>query len=420
MSFFLLCVYHTCLGFLSGLPLILLTDTMQAWHASLGNSAAFVSGLTYLTIPYTIKPVFASLIDEARKQQWLNYTNIQDITACGLVLCLCGLSVIHPSQMLKTQLFLVLCACLLSACYDTVVDGNRISSVPPQNQGYITSLFIAGYRVSWLFAGGLGLMFADHFGWSSLYLMMACLYGVIFVFTVIMRTNIQTLPEQSTPTKTNQPNTFKHCLQWLQTPSVICAISIALMVNCHMAIIKPVITVFLLNGLKMGLSEIGIWYKSFGFVATLAGGFFTSRYLRTTIDSSAIHVCMASQIICGLCFFLTSVYTGEHWLSVLCIISECFSIGISSTVMVIVLAQSCQTSLAGTQYALLTSFCALERLFVVPLTGSIPDYYGWPQFWLTTLGITSMAWLGSFMTQLVYRNRTFSEANSGVITTTQA
>jgi PAT family beta-lactamase induction signal transducer AmpG len=325
--------------------------------------------------------------------------------------------------MLKTQLFLVFCACLLSACYDTVVDGHRISSVNPQNQGYITSLFIAGYRVSWLFAGGLGLMFADHYGWSNLYLMMACFYGTVFVLTVIMRLPIQTLPDQSTPIKTKQPNQdniFKHCLQWLQTPSVICAISIALMINCHMAIIKPVITVFLLNGLKMGLSEIGIWYKSVGFIATLAGGFFTSRYLRTTIDSSAIHICMASQIVCGFCFFLTSLYTDEHWLSVLCIISECFSMGISSTVMVIILAQSCQTALAGTQYALLTSFCALERILVVPMVGSIPDYYGWPQFWLTTLGITSMAWLGSFMTQVIYKNRTFSESDVDAMTTTQA
>jgi PAT family beta-lactamase induction signal transducer AmpG len=78
-----------------------------------------------------------------------------------------------------------------SATQDIVIDAYRIECAPPEWQGILSSLYVAGYRIGMIVAGAGALYLASYYGsqldsyqysaWSTTYSMMACvmLIGVI-------------------------------------------------------------------------------------------------------------------------------------------------------------------------------------------------------------------------------------------------
>ena len=181
-----------CLGFSSGLPILLVFSTLSVWLVKAGINRSTVTLFSWAGFAYAFKYLWSPLVDNYRlpffkkfghRRSWLLLTQILIIIALVLT------SFTDPQiNLLYTALFITLLA-FFSSTQDIVIDAFRIESVSQSHQGPMSSMYIAGYRIGMLLAGAGSLWLAALFGteiynqtvWRKVYLIMAIfmLIGII-------------------------------------------------------------------------------------------------------------------------------------------------------------------------------------------------------------------------------------------------
>src|SRR5580658_3991257 len=126
------------LGFSSGLPLVLIGSTLQAWMTQSGIDVRTIGLFAAVGIPYSIKFLWAPLADAldipvlspllGRRRGWLLFTQIWLIVAIAL-LGLCDPTV--SSLLVAIGALFVAAA---SATQDIVVDAFRVESLQESEQ----------------------------------------------------------------------------------------------------------------------------------------------------------------------------------------------------------------------------------------------------------------------------------------------
>ena len=175
------------MGFTSGLPLLLTGSVLQAWLKDSGVSLAAIGTASLIGLPYTLKFLWAPLFDRftlplfGRRRGWLLL--MQVILAAALV----GLSVSNPATDLWGVALAALLVTFFSASQDIVVDAYRRESLHDAELGLGSALFVNGYRIGMLLAGGGGLILADLLSFPVMYQLMAAFMGVGIITTLLAR-----------------------------------------------------------------------------------------------------------------------------------------------------------------------------------------------------------------------------------------
>lgn len=186
------------LGFASGLPNLLIFDTLSAWLRDAGLSLEVIGIFSLATLAYSFKFLWAPLVDRlpipliqpllGRRRSWM--------LACQ-ILVMFGLWLVagtDPARNLgATALFAVLVG-FVSATQDIVVDAWRIEAAPDSHQGVMAAAYQWGYRLAMIVAGAAPLILAEAAGWSFSYAVMAALMGVGAIATLAAPREPQTLP----------------------------------------------------------------------------------------------------------------------------------------------------------------------------------------------------------------------------------
>ncbi|MBS4082598.1 MAG: MFS transporter, partial [Rhizobiales bacterium] len=150
------------LGFSAGLPLALVTSTLQAWLTQSGIDLKTIGLFSLVGLPYTFKFFWAPLVDAlhvpiltrllGRRRSWLVLSQLLLIAAIFVL----GYS--DP----KTSVFYVTVAALLvaaaSATQDIVIDAFRVESLPQEEQAAGIASYILAYRVALLLSGAGALL----------------------------------------------------------------------------------------------------------------------------------------------------------------------------------------------------------------------------------------------------------------------
>ncbi|MHC5827489.1 MAG: AmpG family muropeptide MFS transporter, partial [Nostoc sp.] len=86
------------LGFSSGLPLYLTSQTLQAWLTKEGISLAAIAAFSLVKLPYSLKFLWSPLLDRfvppflGRRRGWMVITQV------ALLLSIAVMALQHPSQ----------------------------------------------------------------------------------------------------------------------------------------------------------------------------------------------------------------------------------------------------------------------------------------------------------------------------------
>ncbi|HEX5314170.1 MAG TPA: hypothetical protein VFX38_04570, partial [Gammaproteobacteria bacterium] len=192
------------MGFSSGLPLLLTLTLLQAWLTLRGVSLAVIGQFALTQLPYTFKFLWAPLLDRfhlgflGRRRGWLLALQILvalAIVALGIVgvpdagrsittnparaiaampfapplgaLPSLATDYVHSLGALLPGLVATAIAGFLlaffSASQDVVIDAYRRESLHDDGEQSLgASLYVWGYRIATLFAGGGGLILAAH------------------------------------------------------------------------------------------------------------------------------------------------------------------------------------------------------------------------------------------------------------------
>ena len=190
-----------CLGFSSGLPILLVFSTLSVWLVKAGISRSTVTLFSWAGFAYAFKYLWSPLVDNYKlpifkkfghRRSWLLFSQFLIITALILT------AFTDPKESLFfTALFITILA-FFSATQDILIDAFRIESAPQSLQGPLSSMYIAGYRIAMLVAGAGSLWLASFFGteiydqnvWKKVYLIMS-----LFMFVGVFATFISYEPK---------------------------------------------------------------------------------------------------------------------------------------------------------------------------------------------------------------------------------
>jgi len=173
------------MGFASGLPLLALGSTLQAWLVESGVELAAVGALSLVGLPYTWKFVWSPSLDRyvppflGRRRGWLAAT--QAILAVSLA----TLAVLDPARSPWLLGAVALAAAFFGATQDIVVDAYRRESLREEELGLGSSLYVIGYRVGMLVSGAGALALADQLPWRTVYLLVGGLAAANLVVTLL-------------------------------------------------------------------------------------------------------------------------------------------------------------------------------------------------------------------------------------------
>ena len=142
-----------CLGFSSGLPILLVFSTLSVWLVKAGISRSTVTLFSWAGFAYAFKYLWSPLVDNfslpilnklGHRRSWLLLS--QFLIVASLILT----SLTDPKSSLYITAIAIVFLAFSSATQDIVIDAFRIESAPQYMQGPLSSMYIAGYRIAML------------------------------------------------------------------------------------------------------------------------------------------------------------------------------------------------------------------------------------------------------------------------------
>lgn len=346
------------IGFAAGLPsaYMLLGGTLQKWLLDLQYDVKKVTLFAWVTLPLAFNFVWAPLLDRflppvlGRRRGWLL------IFQLALVLGIVTMALVGPDAPGQSLLPLVLAGLAVAffvASHDVVADAYRTDLLEPAERGAGAAVFVIGYRIGMLVAGGGALLLADHLPWRSVYLVLAAFMGVGLWGTLTGKEPEEPLgrPRSLAEAIVEPVVEFVRRLGWS-------ALGIALFVALYKlpdALGNAMTVPMLTRGLGYGNEEIA-WVRNFAglgamMTGALVGGPLVARLgLRRSLWTFGIAQAVTNLGMAGL------AATGPRFgLYVGVTLVENFTQGLATAGFIAAIMALCDRRYSATQYALFTS-----------------------------------------------------------------
>ena len=365
------------MGFSCGVPLPLTTTVLQAWMTVEGVDLTVIGLMALVGLPYTLKFVWAPVLDRyvipafGRRRGWLI------ISQTLLMLSIIGLGLSDPAGHPAMLAFAALLVTFFSASQDIVTDAYRREDIPDTELGFASSLYINGYRLAMLLAGGGGLILADHMPFALVYLLMACCL-VPGILTTLFA------PEPKiggTPPASMRAAVVEPLVEYFSRTGAVWILAFILMYKIGDAMASAMTMPFYLD-MGFSPSEIGMVVKIFGFWATIAGALIGGVMTLKIGMYASLWVFGVFQALSTACFALL-VQAGHSIPALAGVIGfENLTSGMGTVAFVAFMAMMTDRRFTATQYALLSSLMGIPRVIAAAPTGYAVTFLGWESFFI--------------------------------------
>ncbi|MEW5914392.1 MAG: AmpG family muropeptide MFS transporter [Thermodesulfobacteriota bacterium] len=365
------------MGFSSGLPLLLTISLLQAWMRQQGVDLATIGLMALLGLPYTLKFLWAPLLDRfrlpflGRRRGWLLVVQV-----C-LTAAIVALGLTKPAQQPTLMALMALLVTFFSASQDILVDAYRREDLRDSELGLGSSLYVNGYRVGMLLASGGGLIMADHIGFRGVYMVMAAVMLVGIGTTLFCR---EPANPQGTP-KSLKDAVIQPFVEYFQRTGAVGILAFILLYKIGDSMASTMTIPFYLD-LGFSNSQIGAVVKLFGFWATVGGGLLGG----IIILKLGIRRCLWSFGILqalSTAGFAALAYLGPQLWGLAAVIAfENLTSGMGTAAFLAFMASLTDRRFTATQYALLSSLIGIPRVLASAPTGWMAQAMGYPAFFI--------------------------------------
>ncbi len=381
------------LGISSGFPLTLLIATMTFWLAKVGIDTATIGFMVALGIPYTIKFLWAPLVDKlplpfltktfGQRRGWLF------LVQALLFVSIWQLGASNPQPgHLGTFAVWALITAFLSATQDIVIDAYRIEILEEDEFAHGTATNQFGYRTGNLIAGAGTIYFASNeglgLGWSMAYGLTAfavipAIIGALWIGPgkfVDRYADAKGMKARQWLTET-VINPFREFLS-RHGAFLILAFVLVYKVGDAMgqAMLSPMIV-------QLGFADLDYISanKFWGFGALIVGSALGAPFILWLGMGRALLVSGLMMMLSNIMFMILAATGNNYWMLVAAIVTENLTSGIGLTVFTTYLSGLSSIAYTATQFALLSSFAGVGRTFMAGPAGIISANIGWVGFW---------------------------------------
>jgi len=381
------------MGFSSGLPLLLTGSVLQAWLKDGGIDLTRIGLFALVGLPYTLKFLWSPLFDRyalplGRRRGWMA---LMQLSVAGALLLL---SMTQPEA---DHLWLVMLAGLLvtffAASQDIVIDAYRRESMAESELGLGSALYVNGYRVGMLLAGGGGLILADWMSFEAMYRLMAVFMAACVVVTLLA-------PEPPLPE--GRPRNLREAVvlpfrDYFSRDGAWLILAFILLYKLGDTMASAMTTPFYLD-LGYSKTEIGAVVKLFGFWATLAGGTLGGLWILRAGMHRVLWLFGFGQMISTFGFVVLAQLPPSEVALAAVVAIENLTAGMGTAAFVGFMAALTDRRFTATQYALLSSLMGVPRVLLSAPTGWLAQTLGWSGFFLLCVliaipGLLMLRWV---------------------------
>lgn len=371
------------LGFSSGLPLALTGGTLQAWATLSGVSLQSIGLLTLVGSAYTLKFLWAPLVDRyapaflGRRRSWIFMTQLL------LAFSIAAMGLYSPVDNLTLLAFLAVFVAFLSATQDIAFDAYSTDVLRSHERAAGAALKVLGYRLAMIVSGGLALILADQWlGWGNTYFLMGGFMAVCAIATLLAPE-----PEHvAQAPRSLRIAVVAPLVEFFKRPGAWTILLLIVLYKLGDAFAGALSTTFLLRGAGFTGTEVGAVNKVFGLAATivgaLAGGGLMARFglYRSLMFFGIL------QAISNFGYWLLAITPPHLYTMGLVVGIENLCGGLGTAAFVALLMALCKQEFSATQFALLSALSAVGRTYLAgPLTPPLVESLGWPGFFVITV-----------------------------------
>ena len=373
--------FPAILGFASGLPLMLVGSTLQAWGTEGHLNLMSLGYLSLIGQPYAFKFLWAPFVDRYRMPFWKGHRRGWILT---LLPCLAFIFyMLSLSQLPNGLCWFVTWAAmgaLFSATLDISIDAYRTELFPSKEYGYANACYVSAYRIGMVVSGGLALILAAEFGWARTYQSMGALLLVVFVCFLFSKENFANASNKiHLNWKESLVNPLKNLLQ---RPYILCLLLFILLYKFGEAMGTALSTTFLLRELHFSLIVLGGTYKTVGIVSTILGAFIGGWFYKKYTLYGTLFWFGVLQAL-GILWYVALARVGQSLPLMLVAVSfEALTAGMATTVFLALLMRLCHAPYTATHFALLSACASVGRIFTGPLASLLTKNYGWSTYFL--------------------------------------
>lgn len=373
------------LGFSSGLPFYLTSKTLQAWMTTAKVDLATIGFFSLVTLPYSLKFVWAPLMDRytppflGRRRGWVLITQI------ALMLVIAAMSLHDPRTGLKMLAINAIAIAFFSASQDISLDAYRTDVLDNREMGAGAAVFVLGYRIAMITTGALAFYLADRIAWPMVYVILSLLLIIGIVATFLAPEPVL----NDAPPRSLAEAVVLPFADFFKRVGVLRALVVLLFIVAYKysdSLAGSMTTPFLLQA-GYTQTEVGAVFLGVGVIATIVGVLVAGATIGKLGINRSLWLFVIFQGLSNLTYYMLSLSEKNHALMVSAVITENFGLGLVTGAMTAYLMSMCNKRFTATQFALLSSLMAASRDILVAPAGKIAESAGWPGFFLITVAM---------------------------------
>src|SRR5580693_6202469 len=179
------------MGLASGLPFMLIGNTLGFWLADDNIKLATIGALSWVGLAYIFKFVWGAMVDRlpvpligrlGRRRSWMLLSQI--VAGGGLI----GMGLVDPKTQLGWLVAMAIIAAVGAATQDTAMDAWRIEiAADPDELGLLTAAYTFGYKFALILTEAVILMVAKRLGWPMSYIIYGAAIGIGMIAVLLAR-----------------------------------------------------------------------------------------------------------------------------------------------------------------------------------------------------------------------------------------
>jgi PAT family beta-lactamase induction signal transducer AmpG len=370
------------MSFASGMPFNLSGSgfAFQAWLASAGVDLKSIGLFSLVSLPYSIKPLWAPLLDRyvppflGRRRGWIVIFQACLAVAIGVM----GFS--SPTAAPYYLAVIALLMVFLSSSQDIVIDAYRVDTIPASERGVAAAATAFGYRTGSVLASTVLVLIASVTNWHLAFLVIAVFMAATMLSTIWA-------PEPLTP---GQPPRTLASSFWNPLKDLISQkgawgfLLLVLLYKAGDAFALSLYSAFMIKGVGFSLAELSIAGKANMTVSTITGVTLGGWiYMRWGMFRSLL-VFGIGQALTNLLYTVLALSGKKLWLMALATTLDTGIGGMGQAAYVGFLVSLCSSSFSATQYALLSAMSSIPRNVTGYIAGHLVTAIGWPKFFVVT------------------------------------
>jgi len=380
------------LGAASGFPNQVTESALQAWLKDLHISNTEIGMLSYVSLPYLLKFLWAPLLDRfplamlGRRRGWILATQLLLAVAIGV------LAFQDPAESLLAVSVCATAIVFFSASQDIVIDAYRADLAEPEERGLAAASANLGYRAASWIAFAIALVVADHFGCPPALLVVAAVMAAFSVATIRAPKPVYRTP----PPRSLRESVVEPLRELAGSPGALSLLGLVMIFKLGDAFAVKLFTPFLMD-VGFSKTEIGLVAKAVFTSSSIVGAVLGGIWMVRLGLLSSMLVFGLMQAVSNLAYYVLAITGKSYVVMIAAVAIENLTHAMGNVALVALIMAICDVRFSAFQYALLSVLSQLPRYGLGGPAGWVADHGGWPVYYVVSflLGIPGLVtvWL---------------------------